>query len=1008
LLNYYREIHNETHTVRDEHKENIKYSPAETSVINHPVLELDNSRSNLEDLGSLDHIPASIQNSNVNSHANENTIKDKVIPTGNLERAQEGFSPQVQIKNLSSIYKSNGNNSIYQNASQLSHQNRILGDETARSEALSNLNQVFSKRVEENEKLIETDKNIIKLEPTSLNQSKEEVKVVENYADNQPETSKQQQNDLLHKEETPRNNESKNKKEKILPNDILTEQESEKEIKKGTKTSLAEKTQANTGKSPATTNENLNKKKIAPSKPQIETTNNNSVERQAKNVQNETQKHRRVEERSPEVQRQERPDPAIKQEKETKPKLERNNMKETSKDGSKTQRFRERNEEAKTKEHSNIIEKSPEIPKHGKDIKPKITNKKEENKEQGQSPISPKAAKIAQTNERNQEPKAKDFRSKERSPEVSRHEKEGKPKLEMSNIKTDKIEKANLTPRAAKLRYPQRDNKAEETKEKEPRQRDRSSEIQRPEKETKMKINTSSSKTILPMISPSGSKTNTPYNRIEEKPKEEVVLITQPKINNPFPSNSKENSQKQLNQGSEKKVDSISVIEEISVKMPQKPQEIIVGRVEEIITGGREKPLADFKTKAPILHVNSNRDQATIDREQSPRKRRMLLELSEGNKIFFHSNLVSPGPKSLKGLNPVLFKTPQSKREFIGREGWKETGTASAGYLFSNEPLSSKNHLQSFSATERLPQLNRDKKVGKSLQILTFKDEKEPRYDQNISADVPFMTIKRKIINESYLRSVGILPDNKRTWQELIDNKRKRAPREGAIRKGRAKFSLTIAANFYGYEDGFYSDSSGNRFLKTSPRGGRSDFVIESLSVHRVPFGGYSSGYNSDNDASNEARYKHIPHKMTIDECIRLEILREHEEPARTSEERQLRVMYRSMLAKAKQYPKLITYIQRIVQIDPDVVLSGDHPVVEFEAFAAFVKKYTEIHAKCGENCSHLMKFYAKIGYHVFWNNRSPLTIKRTEIGHTPSMIKTSPKFPSIIKKKKELGKDNV
>ena len=130
----------------------------------------------------------------------------------------------------------------------------------------------------------------------------------------------------------------------------------------------------------------------------------------------------------------------------------------------------------------------------------------------------------------------------------------------------------------------------------------------------------------------------------------------------------------------------------------------------------------------------------------------------------------------------------------------------------------------------------------------------------------------------------------------------------------------------------------------------------------------FSSGFNTTTD-------KFMKPKLTIEECLRQEMNKEKESPAHNREDGQIRIMYRSMLAKAKQDPKLIQYIRRLVEIEGEDLSVSEHPIVEFTAFARFVNRYVNFHEKCGQNCEHVVKFYAKIGYQVYWNKRAPMPI---------------------------------
>lgn len=167
-----------------------------------------------------------------------------------------------------------------------------------------------------------------------------------------------------------------------------------------------------------------------------------------------------------------------------------------------------------------------------------------------------------------------------------------------------------------------------------------------------------------------------------------------------------------------------------------------------------------------------------------------------------------------------------------------------------------------------------------------------------------------------------------------------------------------------------------------------------------------SSPNHDENDTLQLTKYGSVPKltKMTLEECIMMEVIKEADGPAPTKEEGQFRVMYRAMLAKVKQQPKFANYIRNLIYRGTQASLIDDHPVVEFEVFQQYVKNFIESHLKCGENCLHVKNFYTKIGYQTFWNNRAPMVVKRTEIGgYGSDPFGQSPKLPNIAKKKEKL-----
>lgn len=174
------------------------------------------------------------------------------------------------------------------------------------------------------------------------------------------------------------------------------------------------------------------------------------------------------------------------------------------------------------------------------------------------------------------------------------------------------------------------------------------------------------------------------------------------------------------------------------------------------------------------------------------------------------------------------------------------------------------------------------------------------------------------------------------------------------------------------------------------------------------------SAYYFENEHSADARFqKHGPQpktfkvKLTIEECIRQEVLRDTKEPAATKEEAQMRIMYRAMLTRAKQQPKVSAWMKKSIQDANLGPLNEDHPVVDYNLFEQFVTNFAQAHAACGENCSHLRDFYAKIGYLTSWNNREVMSVKRAQIGvSTMDGLLPTPKLPGLKKKKKEIERE--
>lgn len=124
--------------------------------------------------------------------------------------------------------------------------------------------------------------------------------------------------------------------------------------------------------------------------------------------------------------------------------------------------------------------------------------------------------------------------------------------------------------------------------------------------------------------------------------------------------------------------------------------------------------------------------------------------------------------------------------------------------------------------------------------------------------------------------------------------------------------------------------------------------------------------------------------KLTLDDYIRREEEFENKGVPLTKEEAQSRAMYKAMLTKAKQDPKMMDMFKKYIKEKGVNIDDEANFVVDFDNFKAFLDNFKERHKRCGETCSHLQKFYARIGFYPQWNNRVPLEMKKPDIAQSP------------------------
>ena len=142
--------------------------------------------------------------------------------------------------------------------------------------------------------------------------------------------------------------------------------------------------------------------------------------------------------------------------------------------------------------------------------------------------------------------------------------------------------------------------------------------------------------------------------------------------------------------------------------------------------------------------------------------------------------------------------------------------------------------------------------------------------------------------------------------------------------------------------------------------------------------------------------------KVTIDEYLREQEELESQRPPATKEEAQARAMYKAMLTKAKGDPKLMNLFKTYLKEKGVEIADEENFIADFDTFNEYMKHFRETHGKCGDNCMHLQRFYARIGYYPIWNNRVPLPMTKPEIANQKArnkvMSTSNSKLPEIKK----------
>ncbi|KAL4479494.1 hypothetical protein ABPG72_011816 [Tetrahymena utriculariae] len=83
--------------------------------------------------------------------------------------------------------------------------------------------------------------------------------------------------------------------------------------------------------------------------------------------------------------------------------------------------------------------------------------------------------------------------------------------------------------------------------------------------------------------------------------------------------------------------------------------------------------------------------------------------------------------------------------------------------------------------------------------------------------------------------------------------------------------------------------------------------------------------------------------------------------------------------------------------------LNGDQEIT-LEQFKEYMEKYKQVHSKCGENCPHLKRFYAKLGFIQNKYKRKFLKMKDTKINAFQGKNSSKEKLPKIMSNSKGLS----
>lgn len=128
--------------------------------------------------------------------------------------------------------------------------------------------------------------------------------------------------------------------------------------------------------------------------------------------------------------------------------------------------------------------------------------------------------------------------------------------------------------------------------------------------------------------------------------------------------------------------------------------------------------------------------------------------------------------------------------------------------------------------------------------------------------------------------------------------------------------------------------------------------------------------------------------------------LKQREDP-QEGDDAQMNVMYKTMMARAEQDPKILSIMKNYARERGEIIEEDSDYVPNYNLFVDYIKNLRETHQRCGENCHHLQRFYSRIGYYHIWNKRSPLTLKKPDMVEEYSQKSKLPsRLPNIPEKK--------
>lgn len=104
-----------------------------------------------------------------------------------------------------------------------------------------------------------------------------------------------------------------------------------------------------------------------------------------------------------------------------------------------------------------------------------------------------------------------------------------------------------------------------------------------------------------------------------------------------------------------------------------------------------------------------------------------------------------------------------------------------------------------------------------------------------------------------------------------------------------------------------------------------------------------------------------------------------------------LALMYDLMKQRVALNPSLKNTFKTTVQQRSKAAGKSFEPnkfEIDFEDFKEYYETLERVHKKCGDNCPHLRRFYEKIGYWPYLEERSTLPLPRTDIDKLPRIIR--------------------